>query len=234
VAELARGAAAHCGLDSEQQALIVHAGLVHDLGRVGITSAVWDAPRPLTEDEWERVRLHPYYSERVLSRSTSLAKVGRLAGSHHERSDGSGYHRGIDAPGLSLPARLLAAADTYRALTEMRAYRPAWSSAQAAATLREEARAGRLNGEAVDAVLAAAGHVPTRRTWPAGLSGREVEVLRLLARGLPNKAIAHLLSVTPKTVEHHVQHIYDKLGVATRAGATLFAAQHDLVHHDPV
>jgi DNA-binding NarL/FixJ family response regulator len=70
--------------------------------------------------------------------------------------------------------------------------------------------------------------------WPAGLSDREVEVLRLLARGFPNKAIAQSLTVTPKTVEHHVQHIYDKVGVATRAGATLFAAQHDLVHHDPV
>jgi HD-GYP domain-containing protein (c-di-GMP phosphodiesterase class II) len=234
VAELSRGAAAHCGLDAEQQALVARAGLVHDLGRVGITSAVWDAARPLTEDEWERVRLHPYYSERMLSRSTTLAKVARLAGSHHERSDGSGYHRGVVAPGLPLPARLLAASDTYRALTEARAYRLARSDAQAADTLRAEARAGRLDGEAVEAVLAAAGHVPTRRMWPAGLSDREVEVLRLLARGFPNKAIAQSLSVTPKTVEHHVQHIYDKLGVATRAGATLFAAQHDLVHHDPV
>jgi HD-GYP domain-containing protein (c-di-GMP phosphodiesterase class II) len=234
VADLARGAAAQCGLDSDNQTFVAHAGLVHDLGRVGVTSAIWVAARPLTEDEWERVRLHPYYSERVLSRSTALAKVARLAGSHHERSDGSGYHRGIDAAGLPLPARLLAAADTYRALTEVRAYRPAWSVAQAAATLRGEARAGRLNGEAVEAVLAAAGHTPTRRMWPAGLSDREVEVLRLLARGQPNKAIARTLSVTPKTVEHHVQHIYDKLGVATRAGATLFAAQHDLVHRDPV
>jgi DNA-binding NarL/FixJ family response regulator len=99
-------------------------------------------------------------------------------------------------------------------------------------TLRAEARAGRLDGEAVEAVLVAAGHAPTRRAWPAGLSEREVEVLRLVARGLPNKAIAHALSVTPKTVEHHVQHIYDKLGVATRAGATLFAAQHDLLHRE--
>jgi HD-GYP domain-containing protein (c-di-GMP phosphodiesterase class II) len=234
VAELVRAAAAHCGLDAEQQALVAQAGLVHDLGRVGVTSAIWDAARPLTEDEWERVRLHPYYTERVLSRSTALAKVARLAGTHHERSDGSGYHRGVDTAGLPLPARLLGAADTYRALTEARAYRPAWGDAQAASTLRAEVRAGRLDGEAVEAVLAAAGHAPTRRMWPAGLSDREVEVLRLLARGLPNKAIAYSLSVTPKTVEHHVQHIYDKLGVATRAGATMFAAQHDLVQHDPL
>ena len=122
VAELARAAAARCGLDAEQQALVAHAGLVHDLGRVAVTSAIWDAPRSLTDDERERVRLHPYYTERVLSRSASLAKVARLAGSHHERSDGSGYHRGIDAAGLPLPARLLAAADTYRALIEARAY----------------------------------------------------------------------------------------------------------------
>jgi DNA-binding CsgD family transcriptional regulator len=164
----------------------------------------------------------------------ALAKVARLAGSHHERNDGSGYHRGVSGPGLPLPTRLLAAADVYRALTEARAYRPACSDAQAAVSLRAEAKAGRLDGEAVEAVLAGAGHTPTRRAWPGGLSDREVEVLRLVARGLPNKAIARSLSVTPKTVEHHVQHIYDKLGVATRAGATLFAAQHDLVHQDPL
>jgi HD-GYP domain-containing protein (c-di-GMP phosphodiesterase class II) len=234
VAALARSAAAQCGLDAEQQVLVAHAGLVHDLGRVGVTSAIWNAARRLTEDEWERVRLHPYYTERVLSRSIGLAKVARLAGAHHERNDGSGYHRGADATGLPLTARLLAAADTYRALTEARAHRPASSEAQAAVTLRTEARSGRLDGEAVAAVLAAAGHVPTRLQRPAGLSDREVQVLRLVAQGLPNKAIANSLSITPKTVEHHVQHIYDKIGVATRAGATLFAAEHDLVQQDPV
>src|SRR5712691_723748 len=198
VAALARAAAARCGLDAGQQTVVAHAGLVHDLGRVAVTSAIWDAPRSLTDNERERVRLHPYYTERVLSRSASLAEVARLAGSHHERSDGSGYHRGVDAPGLPLAARLLAAADTYRALTEARAYRPASSEAHAAVSLRTEARSGRLDGEAVEAVLAAAGHVPTRRQLPAGLSDREVQVLRLVAQGLPNKAIASSLSITPK------------------------------------
>src|SRR5229473_3308170 len=148
VAELARAGAARCGLDAEQQALVAQAGLVHDLGRVGVTSAIWNAARPLGEDEWERVRLHPYYTERVLGRSVGLAKVARLAGAHHERSDGSCYHRGADVYGLPLAARLLAAADTYRALTEARAYRPASSAAQAALTLRSEARSGRLDVEA--------------------------------------------------------------------------------------
>ena len=231
VAALASEAARRCRLPEADAGAVWHAGLLHDLGRVGISAGLWGKPGPLTESEWERVRLHPYYTERILARSTPLAPLGAIAALHHERLDGSGYHRGALATSLSAAARILAAADVYHALTEPRPHRPACAPEGAAEELRREVRAGRLDGAAVQAVLAAAGHrvTPRRRAWPAGLSEREVEVLRLVARGLSNSRMAACLDVSTSTVHHHIQHIYDKIGVSTRAAATLFALQHDLL-----
>jgi HD-GYP domain-containing protein (c-di-GMP phosphodiesterase class II) len=176
------------------------------------------------------VRLHPYTTERVLGRAESLRDVVAVAAAHHERLDGSGYHRGVPASVIARPARLLAAADAFHAMTEPRPHRTALTPEQAAGQLRREARDGRLDADAADAVLAAAGQpVPRRRAHAAGLTPREVEVLRLLARGLSIKAIAAHLTVAPKTVDAHIQHIYGKAGVSTRAAATLFAAEHDLL-----
>jgi DNA-binding NarL/FixJ family response regulator len=101
---------------------------------------------------------------------------------------------------------------------------------QAAAELREEARQGRLDADAVAAVLAVVGHGRSgRRSWPGGLSDREVEVLRLLAAGCSVPQIARRLVIAHKTADHHVQHIYTKLGISTRAAAALYAMEHDLI-----
>jgi DNA-binding NarL/FixJ family response regulator len=157
--------------------------------------------------------------------------LGALAGAHHERLDGSGYHRNAPAALLALPARLLAAADCYHALTEARPHRPARSPEEAAKTLEAEVSARRLDGEAVRAVLEAAGHGARKKrgAWPGGLSDREVEVLRLVAQGCSNKEVAQRLSISARTVQHHTIHIYDKLGVSTRAAAALFALENDLL-----
>jgi HD-GYP domain-containing protein (c-di-GMP phosphodiesterase class II) len=152
-----------------------------------------------------------------------------VAGFHHERVDGTGYHRGIAGSSLQLPARLLAAADTYHAMTEPRPHRAALSREAAAEVLGHEARSGRLDPEAVAAVLEGAGHRPPSVPWPAGLTEREIQVLRLLARGLQTKQIAHALEISHKTVDFHIQSAYRKMGVSTRAGATLFAMQHGLI-----
>jgi HD-GYP domain-containing protein (c-di-GMP phosphodiesterase class II) len=207
------------------------AGLVHDLGRVAIPNGVWGKPGPLSDGDWEQVRLHAYYTERVLSRCSALAELVPPAGMHHERADGSGYHRGSRAADTPPAARLLAAADAYQAMTEPRPHRAARSLDEAARELQHEASAGRLDRPAVEAVLAAAGHTASRsRTeWPAGLSDREVEVLRLIARGSSKKEVAQQLVISPSTADHHVRHIYDKIGVSTRAGAALFALQHQLL-----
>ena len=231
VAALAAGAGRRYGLIEEDVRSLRRAGLLHDIGRVGISAGIWGKEGALSEREWEQVRLHAYYTDRVLARPEPLRRLGALASLHHERLDGSGYHRAIAGNSLSPAARLLAAADAYQAMTEPRPHRPALSATEAAEELGREARAGRLDGDAVHAVLAEAGHrvPPTRRERPAGLSQREVEVLRLLARGLSTRDMAERLHLSADTVKHHIQHIYDKTGLATRAGATLFAVENSLL-----
>ena len=230
VANLAAAAARLAGLPADEVSTLRRAGLVHDLGRLGVSNAIWDKPGPLRQAEYERVRLHPYLTDRMLARVGALGPSREIAARHHERLDGSGYPRGLTAVSLTPSDRLLAAADVYHAMTEPRPHRPPLTTDQAVRALRAEAKAGRLDGDAVNAVLRAAGQrAPARRVWPAGLTSREVEVLGLLARGQSAKQIAQRLSVTPKTVANHVEHIYTKLGVSSRASATLYATRHGLV-----
>jgi putative nucleotidyltransferase with HDIG domain len=231
VANLGAAAAQLLGLPAGDGELVRRAGLLHDLGRVGVANGIWEKPTRLTETEWEQVRLHPYFAERATARCAALARYGELAATHHERLDGSGYHRGTRAPEIGMSSRVLAAADAYQAMTEERAHRPALDAVTAKARLRDMVAAGRLDGQAADAVLAAAGHRVrrTRRDWPAGLSTREVEVLRHAVRGASNRQIAERLHISERTVEHHLSHAYVKIGVSSRAAAALFAAQNDLL-----
>jgi HD-GYP domain-containing protein (c-di-GMP phosphodiesterase class II) len=231
VAELAEAAAWRVGLPPESVTLVRRAALAHDLGRVGVTNAIWEKPGGLGFGEWERVRLHPHYSERAFAQSPALAPIGLLAGSHHERLDGSGYHRGSRGAALDQPARILAAADSYSAMREARPHRAALDGPAAEAELLREAEEGRLDPDAVDAVLNAAGHRVSKRPreLPAGLTPRELEVLLAVARGQSNQAIGDDLGISVRTVGHHVQHVYTKAGVRTRAAATLWAFEQDLV-----
>ena len=234
VADLADRAAARLGLAQDDRALLRRAAMVHDLGAIGIANALWDKPGPLSAAETERMRTHPYLAERTLARAPALASIGALAALHHERLDGSGYPRGLTADAISLSARVLAAAEVYHALTEERPYRPAHTTAEAERTVQSEVRAGRLDGDAVNAVLAAAGHRVRRRAGlPGGLTPREAEVLVLLARGQSNPAIAAQLVVSRKTVGSHIEHIYTKLGVSSRTEAALFAMRHGLLPEPP-
>jgi HD-GYP domain-containing protein (c-di-GMP phosphodiesterase class II) len=229
VAELASAAARRCRIDEPDVATIKRSALVHDLGRVAVHPRIWQKPGPLTADEWEHVRLHPYQTERVLSRSPFLSGLAPVAGAHHERLDGSGYHRGAAGAELQLPARLLAAVDAYHAMTELRPHREPLSTEQATDELAREANAGRLDPDAVLAVVEAAGQQAPPLERPAGLTEREAEVVALLARGLQTKQVAQTLGISVKTADHHIQSAYRKMGVSTRAGATLFAMEHGLV-----
>jgi HD-GYP domain-containing protein (c-di-GMP phosphodiesterase class II) len=230
VAELATAGGAQLGLSDAELRTLRRAALVHDLGRLGVSNAIWDKRGPLGVGEWERVRLHPYLTERMLQQSAALAPLGAIAVQHRERLDGSGYPRGLSGGAISRPARILAAADAYQAMREPRPHRPERSADDAAAELRAEVNAGRLDADAVDAILAAAGHrVMRRREGPAGLTAREVEVLRLVARGLSTKEIAKRLVIAPKTAGNHIEHIYSKIDASTRARASLFAMQHGLL-----
>jgi HD-GYP domain-containing protein (c-di-GMP phosphodiesterase class II) len=229
VGELANAAARRCGIDAAGATAIRRAGFLHDLGRVAVHARIWQKPGPLTAGEWEQVRLHPYHTERVLSHSPFFAALCPIAGAHHERLDGSGYHRGATGPALGFPARLLAAADAYHAMTEPRPHRTPHSPESAARLLAEEVSAGRLDPQAVTAVLDVAGQQAPRLERPAGLTEREVEVVALLARGLQTKQVARELGISVKTADRHIQNSYRKIGVSSRAAATVFAMEHGLV-----
>lgn len=232
VAELAATAGASAGLDSDDVTQLRRAALVHDLGRVGIENTIWDKAGPLDVGEWEKVRLHSYLTERILSRCSVLAPLAELAACHHERLDGSGYHRALSSQQIPAGQRILAAADVMAALVADRPHRPALSLADATETMRLAVEGGQLDGEAVSLVVAAAGGRPpvqARPDLPGGLTEREAEVLTLLARGLTNRRIAETLFISPKTVGSHIEHIYLKAGVSTRAAATMFAMENRLL-----
>lgn len=230
MARLARAAGQLARLPAGDVATLYRAALAHDVGRVGVNSALWSKAGALTVDEWEQVRMHAYYTDRVLARPGTLHRVGSVASLHHERVDASGYFRGLPAAQQPPAARILAAADAFHAMTEPRPHRPAMRADQAATELRTEVRAARIDPDAAEVVLQAAGQpARRRRTQVAGLTARELEVLRLLARGVSTREIARTLVIAPKTADAHIQHIYTKAGVSTRAAATLFAMQHDLL-----
>jgi HD-GYP domain-containing protein (c-di-GMP phosphodiesterase class II) len=210
--------------------LLRRAALVGGFGRLGVSNAIWDKPLPLGLGEWERVRMHPYITERMLRQSSALAPLGALAVQLRERLDGSGYPRALAGNAISMTARVLGAADAYQAMREPRPHRAARSADDAASVLRADVRAKKLDGNAVEAVLGAAGHrVRARPEAPAGLTAREIEVLQLLARGSSAKAIGERLGITAKTAKNHIEHIYAKIDASNRASASLFAVQHGLL-----
>ena len=229
VARLAATAAVLQGFDRAEVEKTRRAALVHDVGRTAVGSRVWSKSGPLTADEREQVRLHPYHTDRVLARSAFLSDLAPIAMAHHERLDGSGYHRGLDSSSLSRSARLLAVADAFQSKTEPRPYREPLSTREATAALVGKAKAGLLDPVMVMAVAEAAGEAPPTIDRPAGLTEREAQILGLLARGLQTKQVARELDISAKTVDRHIQNSYRKIGVSSRAAATLFASENGLI-----
>ncbi|OBK20592.1 LuxR family transcriptional regulator [Mycobacterium asiaticum] len=231
VARLARDAAVTVGLDDDAVALTRRAGHVHDLGRIGVSNQLWSRPGSLTAAEFERVRLHPYFTVRILNQVPGLRQLAEVAGNHHECLNGTGYPRGLAASGLGLPDRILAAAVSYQSACEPRPYRKEMTAGAAQRRLQSRVQAGELDAAAVEAVLHAAGHRAQRpNARPDGLTPREVEVLCLVARGASNKEIATTLVISEKTARNHVERTYAKIGVSNRIGASMYALRHGLVN----
>lgn len=229
VARLADAAGSAVGMSARERETLRRAGLLHDIGRLGVSNQVWSKPGPLTADESERVRMHPYFSGRVLSRIPGLAAEAALVRTHHERVDGAGYPAGLGGIALSRADRLLAAATAYQSGLEPRPYRSALSPDESAARLSARVAAGELDAEAVAAVVTAAGRHSPRSALPAGLTAREAEILTLVARGRTNREIAAELVLSEKTVRNHVERTYAKIGVANRVGASLYALDHGFI-----
>jgi len=234
-ADLAADAGRVLGFDDDAVTDLRRAALLHDFGTTAVSNSIWDKPGPLTRAEFDRVELHPMITEQMLRRSPALASLNPIASAHHERADGSGYHKCLRAAACDPGAGVLAAADIYVALTAERADRPAFSTEHAAAELRRLGADGVLDPRAAEAVVAAAGHVDAsgpksrRPQHPGGLTSREVDVLRLAAKGLTTRDIASRLYISPKTADHHIQHIYTKIGVSSRGAAALWAMSHGVV-----
>jgi HD-GYP domain-containing protein (c-di-GMP phosphodiesterase class II)/DNA-binding CsgD family transcriptional regulator len=234
VAATAEAAAIALGCPASDVQMITRAALVHDVGMIGVPSGVWDEPKPWSFAQRERARTHPYLLERMLARTPLLCRVAQCASLHHERLDGSGYPHGLRGDAIPLAARIVAVADVHNALSQPRPHRDPFDASRAAEILRDEARAGRLDGEVVSAVLRGGGHRMRRRPeLPGGLTPREADVLVCLARGRSNPEIAQELSISRKTVSSHLEHIYAKLWISTRTEAALFAMRHGFLADAP-
>ncbi|MBA2443736.1 MAG: HD domain-containing protein [Nocardioidaceae bacterium] len=230
VADLAARAATSIGLPQPDVVVLRRAGLLHDIGMHGIPATILEKAGPLSAPESERMRMHTYYTERMLAHPPRLARIGVIASLAQERCDGSGYHRGVSGQAIAFTGRLLAAACAYQAMIEPRAYRPAMAAKQATIELHAEVRAGRLDAAAVEDVLIAAGQSKAKRhIGPAGLTPREIEVLQLIARGASTRRVAQLLDITSKTADTHIERIYAKTGASTRSTVTLFAMRSGLL-----
>jgi HD-GYP domain-containing protein (c-di-GMP phosphodiesterase class II) len=240
-AQLAVDAGRVLGFTEDAITTLRRAALVHDFGSTAVPNSILDKPGLLTRAEFDRVELHPMLTEQMLRRSPALAALNPVASAHHEKCDdhekcdGSGYHKRVLADAGEPGACVLAAADVYVGLTSERADRRPLSAVDAAGELRRLELEGALEPRASRAVLVAAGHgepavaTGTKPRNPGGLSGREVDVLGLAARGLTTRQIADRLYISTKTADHHIQHIYNKIGVSTRAAAALWAMEHAVV-----
>jgi len=234
-AQLVTRAAQVLGFSDETITTLRRAALVHDFGTTAVPNSIWDKRGSLTRAEFDRVELHPMLTEQMLRRSPGLSALNSVASAHHEKSDGSGYHKRVRGDAVDPAASLLAATEVYVGMTTERADRPAFSAEDAATELSRLASSGVLEPRSIRAVLVAAGHgepaaPPVRRVkHPGGLSRREVDVLRLAAKGLTTREIGERLFISTKTADHHIQHVYTKIGVSTRAAAALWAMQNAVV-----
>jgi HD-GYP domain-containing protein (c-di-GMP phosphodiesterase class II) len=234
VARIAEQIAVAMGCSQDETALIRRAALTHDLGLVGVPSFSLNKPEEkLSHAEREQRRLHPYHAERILAGVPAVAGLAPIAGSHHERFDGTGYFRGLRGREIPLGSRIIAVADRLDELTHDAPGRAAADLPDVLRVLAQEAGTI-LDGDIVAAIRRSLGALPITspaagKNWPAGLTSREVEVLRLASRGMTRKQIGEALSITENTARHHLEHIYTKTGTSTRVAVTLFAMEHDLL-----
>ena len=228
VAEVTVAIAQRLGLPPAEVTRLRRAALVHDLGKAAVPVGILDKTDPLTTDEWERFRLHPYYTERALSRVAPLRDLAADAGAHHEHLDGSGYHRQLNRTQIPIGGRIIAVADRFSILSREQGE----TDAKRAMNAMKPLVGTEFDPACYEALVATQGsQTAVRRSRPklaGNLTDREVEVLKLVSAGHTNREIAQSLVLSGKTVEHHLEHIYDKLDVTSRTAASVFAFQNGL------
>ncbi|MBI4328850.1 MAG: HD domain-containing protein, partial [Chloroflexi bacterium] len=213
-ARLAEAAARRLRLGTEEVTLVRRAALVHDLGIVAVPSLLLDKSGPLSEVEREQVKLHPYYTQLILSRVPALQPVAAVAGMHHEWLNGQGYHQGLFQAGIPTAARIVAVTDAYLELAHAGPGRRGVGADEALSLMQQQVRT-RFDPacfEALAAEVRSTAPQPSRRQeWPKDLTEREVDVLRLVSQGLSRREVAQQLVVSEHTVRHHLESIYGKI-----------------------
>jgi HD-GYP domain-containing protein (c-di-GMP phosphodiesterase class II) len=231
VAEVAEGMGSYLGLGRTEQTRLRCEALVHDLGNVAIPLPILEKGNHRSASEWEYYRLHSYYTQRVLERVEPLLELAPAAAAAHEWINGQGYHRQLIGEQIPLNGRILAIADSYAHLNQQQG-----DQGEPADALRKMRPlvGTQFDGSCYNALAASltSAHFVTRIVpgrWQLGdLTEREAEVLRLLAQGQSNPQIAKALVISRKTVEHHLEHIYNKIGVTCRTSAVVYAVQHGI------
>lgn len=142
VAEIVTRMAEEMRMPAEERRELTRAALLHDIGKLGVSNMILDKNGKLNEQEWEQMRAHTVYTFGILQRVKGFSHLADLASAHHERLDGTGYHRSLPGTTLSLAARMLAVADQYEALTAKRPYRAAMAPEKAIGLLAEEVGTG--------------------------------------------------------------------------------------------
>ncbi len=217
-------------LDRSELDSLRRAALVHDIGKVTVPISILEKGEQRSSSEWETYRLHPYYTQRVLERVDALRDLALAAASHHEWINGQGYHRQLSGEQIPFHGRILAVANTYAHLAYPQGERK--DPAVVLRTMRPlvDSQFDKRCYEALAAsVVSGQRKSPIRPRKTNNLTEREIEVLSLLARGKNTPQIARALHISKKTVEHHLTHIYAKIGVSCRTAAVVYAVQQGIV-----
>jgi HD-GYP domain-containing protein (c-di-GMP phosphodiesterase class II) len=223
--------AAATALGLKDQAALVRAARLHGLGRVSVANAALDRNGTASLADAESIRLSPYWAARILSRCPLLAREAQWVMRANERCDGSGFPLALTTPPQQFDLRLLQAVVAYvERIKPWRRTEP-MSRADALRELDALAEQGALDPRCVAALRGDNHHVQQEphAVHAFELTAREREVLQQLCLGLSNKQIAKALDISPKTVGTHVERIYTKMVVTTRAAATMKALQCGLV-----
>jgi len=231
VAEVAEDMGRYLGLGRTELSRLRRAALVHDIGNVAIPLRILEKGDSRSASEWDYYRLHSYYTQRVLEGVEPLQELAPAASAAHEWINGQGYHRQLTGEQIPLNGRILAVADTYAQLTQRQDDK--LEPEEALRKMRPSVGT-QFDGSCYDALAASitSVHLLKRtgreRRELGELTEREAEVLRLLAQGRSNPQIAESLVISRKTVEHHLEHIYNKIGVTCRTSAVVYAVQHGI------
>lgn len=212
------------GFNKERTQELVVASLCHNLGLTSVPNGILDKPAKLSFAEKKKIELHPYFTYLVLDNELLFRNIIGPAIHHHEKPDGSGYYKGLDAKTLTDADQLVMLADILIALQSDRSHRKAYSKLESHKIVKEEFISKKGNPKLIQALFST---IDSKKKFKItnkfSLTDREIEISIELSKGLTRKEVGANLHISDRTVQHHIQHIYDKTGINSRAVLVLLA-----------